>query len=168
MKKYWFYTLFLLAYGGTNRLFFYIVPFFFIQCCIPAGIPLENGTFLWFFLYIFQRRKAWFFLRLSSLFLLQSCTPVHCSQKTGLIRRTFFESDVQKTQEKRAASGLFAALLNNLPGASCFSCLPLSDYIHRPKFHQISALTHSFSNSNIHSQRTSHTKRIFWTKEYFN
>ena len=128
MKKYWFYTLFLLAYGGTNRLFFYIVPFFFIQCCIPAGIPLENGTFLWFFLYIFQRRKAWFFLRLSSLFLLQSCTPVHCSQKTGLIRRTFFESDVQKTQEKQAASGLFAALLNNLPG---FSCLPLSDYIHR-------------------------------------
>ena len=37
---------------------------------------------------------------------------------TGLIRRTFFESDVQKTQEKRAASGLFAALLNNLPGFS--------------------------------------------------
>ena len=118
MKKYWFYTLFLLAYGGTNRLFFYIVPFFFIQCCIPAGIPLGNGTFLWFFLYIFQRRKAWFFLRLSSLFLLQSCTPVHCSQKTGLIRRTFFESDVQKTQEKRAASGFFAALLNSLPGFS--------------------------------------------------
>ena len=28
-----------------------------------------------------------------------------------------------------------------LPWASCFSCLPLSDYIHRPKFHQTSVLT---------------------------
>ena len=68
--------------------------------------------------------EARFFLMLSSLFLQHFYTPVHRSQKTGLIRKTFFESDVQKTQEKRAASGLFAALLNNLPGASYFSYFP--------------------------------------------
>ena len=63
--------------------------------------------------------EARFFLMLSSLFLQHFYTPVHRSQNNRTnSQNVFFESDVQKTQEKRAASGLFSALLNNLPGFS--------------------------------------------------
>ena len=55
MRKSPFCTPFRMRKWGNKLYFFPKVSFFFVQGCISAGILLYNGTFLWFFSYIFSK-----------------------------------------------------------------------------------------------------------------
>ena len=114
------YPVFVGVWGDKPVIFLYSSIFLY-----PMLYSCRNSFGKWNFFVIFliyiPKKKS---LILFKAFVTVSITILHTGTlfaKNRTDSQNVFESDVQKTQEKRAASGLFAALLNNLPGVSYFS-----------------------------------------------
>ena len=110
---------------GDKPVIFLYSSIFLYSMLYSCRNSFGKWNFFVIFLIYIPKKKS---LILFKAFVTVSITILHTgtlfAKKPDWFAERFLRVMFKKTQEKRAASGLFAALLNNIPGVSYFSWFP--------------------------------------------